>query len=52
MIEEEQLALALKVYTDTALEDRAAWAASFIYDRAPDDVPIFSFLLLFLFYHP
>lgn len=44
--EEEQLAIALKAYVDTTLEEQVAPAESFIYGRAPGNRP---FLSLFLF---
>lgn len=40
MTEEEQLALILIASTVTALEERAAPLASFIYDRDPSDLSI------------
>lgn len=47
MIAEEQLALDLTASMGTALEKRAVWVVSFIYDSASGDLPISVFLLLF-----
>lgn len=45
--EDEQLSIALKTSVNTALEEQAAWEASFIYDRARGNLPA-SFVFLSL----
>lgn len=42
MGEEEQLAIALKASVDIALEEQPTRVASFIYDRAPGNLIVFS----------
>lgn len=46
--EKDQLVLALKAFIDMTLEERAALVASFVYDKAPGNLPISLSLCYFL----